>query len=191
VIVEGKFDDVYLRAAIAASEVRPRWKLLAPSSMTGEDIGGDSVLPYLRFNRAVLSSRPDTAPIFVVRDWEAPDSDLAKYQAVLKYHAYSACLRPPAEIANPALDDSWVGIERYLTTERIKTILPVTSYGYESTLPNARYHISSRMLKKYKPTLAESVNSDPAVGEYMVGLLRWIDEQVTTALAGVPSSSFG
>jgi hypothetical protein len=70
VIVEGKWDDIYLRAALAQSSRRPRWRLISPARDLDPDIGGDGVLPYLQYNKNVVASRPDAAPIIVMRDWE-------------------------------------------------------------------------------------------------------------------------
>jgi len=191
VIVEGKFDDLYLRAALARSARRPRWKLLAPGTMTGEDIGGDGVLPYLRYNAPVLCSRPDTAPIIVVRDWEVPDSDLAKYATVLAKHPTSKPLRPDGDLSNPELNESFVGIERFLTTDRIKRVVPATVLGLENALPGARFTITSRSLKKYKPALAKSMETDPDAGPHMERLLNWIDDQIDEILAQIPPENFG
>ncbi len=90
VIVEGRYDAAYLRAAIESLNLRPRWRLFSPQDTFGPEVGGDSVLPYLQWNTAVIASRPEIAPIIVLRDWEARDA--SKYDKHLKAHPHSKAL---------------------------------------------------------------------------------------------------
>lgn len=189
VIVEGKFDEVHLRAAMQSAGLRPRWRLLSPSAAFGEDIGGDSVRPYLQYNKQVIASRPLSAPVLVLRDWEA--SDAAKYDAHLKVHPYSKCLTAPEDLVNPRLDQSFVGIERYLSTALVEQVVTVENLGLENGLPGARYRINRAFLDSTKPALAKAVREggeDP--GEHMQNLVKWLDAEVVKILDSVPASAF-
>lgn len=188
VIVEGKYDEIYLRAAIAGADLRPRWRLLSPSAAFGEQIGGDSVLQYLKYNKQVIASRPETAPVIVLRDWE--DNDKPKYDAVLKVHTYSTCLNPPESLVNPDLDETFVGIERFLETPLITSVVPTKKLGREHGGPDARYSIKKKALEEYKRPLSEAVAGGAAPGKHMEGLARWLDNEVVRILNEVPATEF-
>ncbi|WP_144881172.1 ATP-dependent nuclease [Microbacterium paraoxydans] len=189
VIVEGKFDEVHLRAAMQSAGMRPRWRLLSPSAAFGEDIGGDSVRPYLQYNKQVIASRPLSAPVLVLRDWEA--SDAGKYDVHLKVHPYSRCLVAPEHLVNPRLDQSFVGIERYVSTELIEKVVPSEDLGLENALQDARYRIKRPVLDSMKPTLAKAVrDGGETPGKHMKQLVEWLDDEVVKILDSVPASAF-
>lgn len=188
VIVEGRFDEIYLRAAIQEADIRPRWRLIAPGEVLGEDHTGDAVHSYLKFNKPVVASRPDVAPVIVLRDWEAKDKQ--KYDNVLSAHPYSKCLVPPTDIANPSLGESFVGIERFLPTEFVTDVISKNTLGRESGEEDAPYSIKRPALEEAKGKLAEKAENGAPVGPYMQGLATWIDTQITEILKGVPSSAF-
>ncbi|WP_194762263.1 ATP-dependent nuclease [Microbacterium sp. UFMG61] len=188
VIVEGKFDEVHIRAAIQAAGLRPRWRLLSPSAAFGDEIGGDSVLQYLKYNKQVVASRPLSAPVLVLRDWE--DSDAPKYNQVLAVHPHSVCLVPPEAVANPQLDQTFVGIERFLSTDLIETVVTSAKLGLENALPNARYAVKRKVLEEKKPLLAKAVREGSDPGPHMQALARWLDAEVVKILESVPTSAF-
>lgn len=189
VIVEGKFDDVYLRAALREGDFRPRWRLLSPSAAFGDQIGGDSVLEYLKYNRQVIASRPDNAPVIVLRDWEAKDK--TKYDKALSAHPYSVCLVAPELLCNPELDESFAGIERFLSTALVKSIVPQRRLGREHSGGDARFSIKRRALEEFKRPLADAVEAGASAGENVVDLFRWLDDEVVKILDSVPASAFG
>lgn len=188
VIVEGKFDDVYLRAAIEAAGLRPRWKLLSPSSTFGEEIGGDSVLEYLKYNKQAIASRPDAAPVIVLRDWEAKDK--VKYDKALAGHPFSTCLIAPESLTNPDLDDSFVGIERYAETTLVESVIPTMELGKEHGGPGARYTVKRPTLEKHKRGMATAISDGFPVGKYAVDLANWLDSSVVKILQDVPPAAF-
>ena len=188
VIVEGKFDHIYLQAAVSEANLRPRWKLLSPVEAFGENVGGSAVLEYLKYNQQVLASRPESAPVLVLRDWEA--NDKAKYDKALKVHPYSSCLIAPVELGNPMLDDSFVGIERYASMDLIETVLSRQKLGREHGGKHARYSIKRSELEKHKRALAGCVESGHSVGSHLVDLALWLDCKVTEILEEIPASFF-
>lgn len=188
VILEGKYDDVYLRSAIAHSDRRPRWRLVAPGAAFGEDIGGDAILQYLKYNRQVLSSRPDEAPIVVLRDWEATDAK--KYDNVLSSHPYSRCLVAPESLVNPELDETFVGIERYLPTSLIESVVPPERLGREGGHSKSRRTIKKRDLEASKPGLSAAIAGGGDPGPHLEQLVEWLDDQIVELLGKVPAIAF-
>ncbi|MGV0665809.1 hypothetical protein ABQE46_23685, partial [Mycobacteroides chelonae] len=188
VIVEGRFDHVYLRAAIEGIGLRPRWRLISPSLAFGDEYTGAAIYEYLKYNRHVIASRPDVAPVVVLRDWEA--TDLQKYNKILQVHAYSKCLVPPSTIANPELGESFVGVERFLSTDLISEVISTRQLGRESGEPDAPFSVKRPILEQSKRALADKVRSGTEVGPYMEDLVTWIDDQVVATLDDIPSSAF-
>lgn len=188
VLVEGRFDFVYLRAALAEAGLRPRWKLLSPDDVLGAGTAGDALHQYLKYNSAVISSRPDTAPLIVLRDWEA--KDIGKYQTVLAAHPYSMGLTCPEELVNPRLDESWVGIERYLDLETVEAFVDAAFLGRETGEENARYTIKKSNLEKVKRSLADGVDVRETVGTHLLALATWLDDRVADRLSEIPASRF-
>ncbi|WP_165691595.1 ATP-dependent nuclease [Mycobacterium numidiamassiliense] len=188
VIVEGAFDDIYLRAAIEQGNLKPRWRLISPKAAFGDDYTGDAIHQYLKYNKQVVASRPDAAPVVVLRDWEAKDS--AKYEAVLGVHPYSACFTAPAALSNPALGESFVGIERFLPTDFVTSVVSITTLGRETGAADAPYSIKRPKLEAAKRRLANNAEQGDPVGPFMIGLASWIDTKIGEILSEVPSSAF-
>lgn len=188
VIVEGPFDDVYLRAAIEQANLKPRWRLISPKAAFGDEYTGDAIYQYVKYNKQVVASRPDAAPVIVLRDWEAKDKP--KYDTILSVHPYSTCLVPPIDRTNPSLGDSFVGIERFLPTDFIVAVVPASTLGRESGEPDAPYSIKRSVLEAAKRPLAAKAERGDLVGPYMDSLAMWIDTQIEEILRKVPSSAF-
>lgn len=188
VIVEGKYDGVHLRAGLAKAGRRVRWRLVAPSEIFESDTGGDGLYEYLRYNKQVLASRPDAAPVIVLRDWE--DTKKQKYDKILGVHPYSRCLIASESLANPRLGASFVGIERYLSAELIEAHVPEKKLGLEYKGVDAPYSIVRKDLEAAKPTLSAAVESGTDPGEHMEGLAAWLDDEVESVIAELPPGSF-
>lgn len=188
VIVEGKFDHIYLRTALLQAGMRPRWRLLSPAVAFGEDIGGSAVLEYLKYNKQVIASRPERAPVIVLRDWEAKDK--SKYDRVLKVHPFSTCLVAPEELVNPQLDESFVGIERYVSTDLVDKVVPSRKIGREHGGQDARYTIKRSTLESHKSALAAAAENENLIGIHMTDLAKWLDAKVAEILNSVPAESF-
>jgi len=188
VIVEGKFDDVHLRAALTAADLRPRWRLVAPQAAFGQEVSGDSILPFLKFNKAVVASRPLGSPVIVLRDWEA--SDVHKYKEALKGHPYSTALKCDIDFVNPDLSEDFVGIERYLSTELIAACVPQDQLGLEHGGEGARRTIKREYLKTAKPKLAAKVREGDDPGVHMCQLVQWLDYEIGEIIKQVPTSEF-
>lgn len=132
VIVEGKTDAMYLRRAALSSKRRPRWRLIAMEDIDATQTGGDNVRAYLAANRAVLASRPLSAPVFVLRDWE--DRKYEGTDKILRQcHEASRAWVCPIDLCNPELGPSFRGIERYLSTEIVEVTIPASDLIPHST----------------------------------------------------------
>lgn len=188
VVVEGKFDEIYLRSAIQESDLRPRWRLLSPSAAFGENVGGDSVLEYLKYNQQVLASRPDSAPVIVLRDWETTDRE--KYNRQLAIHPYSRCLVAPADLSNPELDETFAGIERFAPTSLIEGVIPHNKLMRDNAEATPRYSVKRKTFAEHKDKLAQAIEDGAPAGPHLAALLAWLDHEVVGILAEVPAGAF-
>ena len=189
VIVEGKFDAMHLRHAIRGLGIRPLWRLIALEEVDNvTKAGGDALLQYLKVNQLVLASRPAAAPVIVLRDWEDEPKIQSQLGAV-RAHEYSTVLACPEDLGNPELGSSFRGIERYLSTETIKTIAPPGSLGRpaESEYPLS---ISKNALDGAKKRFCDAATGSATSSPYMQNLAKWLDHQVGIVLSGVPVDSF-
>lgn len=189
VIVEGKFDAVYLKAALRTLGLRPRWRLISPQEAFGQEVSGDAIYGFLNFNRSVIASRPASAPVIVLRDWET--KDVSKYDKVLKVHPHSKALICDPGVVNPDLSEDFAGIERYLETAYVEAAVPPTKLGLEHAGAGARRTIKRDDLEKVKATLARGVESGVDPGTYMALLAQWLDAEVTTIINKIPPTEFG
>lgn len=185
VLVEGRFDADYLRAALATTSIKPRWRLADPDDLTGDDAGGDTFKSYLRYNTAAIASRPEAAPILVVRDWET--KDVATYRNNLKAHPYSTAVVMPESICNPDLGKGWAGIERYLPTDYIEAMVPPSDLLRRG---DGLIEPDKAALAGHKQALARGFDIVAYPSPHLCELAVWIDEQVTEMLKTVPTSSF-
>lgn len=190
VLVEGKFDEIHLKAALQEIGLRPRWRLASLALLDPDSgAGGSGVEQYLRINRLVLKSRPRGAPVFVLRDWE--DQSLAKLEQVVAAHDTSKILRCPEVLANPDLDQTFVGIERYLPTDLIRSKVPSQGLGRPTVgdLPLS-LRVGRQKYEAYKKVMAEAVAAGAKAGPHMGELVRWLDREVLAVLDGVPVQEF-
>ncbi|OXM43340.1 ATP-dependent nuclease [Amycolatopsis alba] len=187
VIVEGAFDAIHLNAALKEGGIRPRWRLVAPDEIFGEGTAGDTLLQYLKYNKGALASRPNIAPVLVLRDWET--KDLAQYQKVISPHEYSGAAITPVELVNPLLGESFRGIERYLDKDLIESTaqahMLLEDKGKKPVL-----EIKKSELNSIKKKIADAVIESGSVGKHAVDLAKWVNEEVARLLSAVPVDEF-
>jgi predicted ATPase len=119
-LVEGRTDrELLLRAYREAGLANP-YEVLALEDLDGRLQGGDQIPSWLRFNAPALAARPDTSPVFVLRDWESDQGVINRIQAALEAHPTSRCFAWPKDLTNSDLSDSFVGIEKLLSTTFIE-----------------------------------------------------------------------
>lgn len=185
VLVEGRFDAIYLRAALSITSVKPRWRLADPDDLTDEATGGDAFKSYLRYNSAAIASRPEAAPLVVIRDWETKDVD--QYKKYLSGHKYSTAIVMPESLCNPELGTGWAGIERYLPTDHVEAVVPPSDLLRRG---DGVIEPDRSKLWAHKQALARSFDPSKHDSSHLVNLAKWIDGQVTEVLASIPTQAF-
>lgn len=192
VLVEGKFDVVYLQAALKASGIRPRWRLIDSASLDvdANSTGGSGLLQYLNQSQNALASRPPRSPIVVVRDWDE-EGKLGDYKKALKAHNYSAVMAAPETLCNPHLGRRFKGIERYLDTSFIESFFGEDALMPESLKSKYPLRVDANTLKNKKSALAKRfVDDSIAAGPHLVDLARSIDNFVSSTIASIPVDAF-
>lgn len=186
VIVEGNSDVAYLRAAVEASGLKPMWTMVSLSDLERERSGGSDVEAYLRANAAVLRSRPLHAPVIVLRDWEDNERTLQKFSKALEPHETSCVVKPSAALCNPDLSQKFRGIERFVTTEAVESVLSdvVRPKSMSVRLP---LQIDKKDLDDRKHELLEAVVDSGDPGPFMVDLIEWLDGEVRAAVGEAPT----
>lgn len=194
VIVEGKFDGVYLRDALARhGTLRPRWKLVVMSELdTAYRPGGSALGTYLSANKAVINSRALTAPVLILRDWEDAGGKLDAYANPLSGHDSSTVLCCPKTMCNPQLGTTFRGIERYLPTDLVTKTLPSShlSRPAKSEYPIDLNQNGKDTYTNHKSRLAAAVTDGTSSGAAMRTLVEWLDGEVVKVLEGVPVQMF-
>lgn len=190
VLVEGKTDVSHLRKAAASAGLRPRWKLACLEDIEPGLAGGDAMNRYLGANKTVLRSRAPSAPVLVLRDWEVSDGTINDTTKVLAVHERSVALRCPADIANPQLGQKFRGIERYLPTDLIETVIGAAELQPKSLKTRYPLGVERNILETYKSALVKAHETSAQSGTYMDNLARWLDKSVEKAVHEVAPESF-
>lgn len=187
VLVEGASDAAYLRMAAVAANLKPLWTLVSLEDLEEGKTGGDDVLSYLRANPSVLASRPLHAPVVVLRDWEQNEKTMLKIASALEPHDTSRCIRPPESLCNHELGQKFRGIERFLPTDVVEKVLSGKLRG--KTL-DVRYplHIEKEDLDGAKPRLGKAMATTTDPGPHLIGLVKWLDDEVRAAVGKAPTS---
>jgi hypothetical protein len=187
--VEGDFDAVYLRRALADAGLRPRWKLIVVGDLDEYAGGGSAIATWLKANRSVLASRAEAAPVFILRDWE--DTVGGALITAVSSHEYSAAFACPERLCNPDLDARWRGIERYLPTSFVDSIVPTRIPALDaagrptkSLTTDTRERAKQRLVRRFQET------GIPA-GTHLEGLAKWLDQTIEAKLATIPEEFFG
>lgn len=111
ILVEGKFDWVFLTRAFSllSPGFQPRVSYL--ELLSGDSGGIEQTIKYLKSNRDVIAARPSEAPVFLVIDWDSKNKeDSAK--GVFPTGSLGSAVVWPSEALNPKLGRSFKGVER-------------------------------------------------------------------------------
>ncbi len=118
IIVEGKYDEYYLKLASKMLNKQLKGKLFCLENLAEDkELGGNNIKNFIQNNKNILKYRSDSAPIIILYDWDKGVSDINK--KLSKAHRTSCAIKTKEDDANPRLDKSWRGIERFLSTEII------------------------------------------------------------------------
>jgi len=190
ILVEGKTDKMLLESAYSITDRKQpgTFHCLETLVHTGKTGGVNDLLKYLQQNRAAVNSRPLDSPILVVLDWEVKDKSVEEYEKALTGHSSSEVLRCDVALANPQLGDSFLGIERFLSTRVIQHA------GQEGWLVLRRpvdgeypLDVTRRSLKDGKTQLAEYMCAEGTVDDflYLIEVTNMIDAAVRHAVGEV------
>jgi AAA domain, putative AbiEii toxin, Type IV TA system len=116
ILVEGKYDDAFLREALRLVEPSTRIRVTYLEQLLdhGATGGDDHIVKYIRTNVSALRTRITSAPVLVVFDWDSA----AKKKELDKHIADVEACRAyvwPATAFNPRLGKAFHGIERHMS----------------------------------------------------------------------------
>jgi hypothetical protein len=188
VLVEGEYDLPYYRAAILALGMKPSWRIDRPSALLGDGSDGDALKQYLRYSKDALAARPSRAPVFVLRDWE-DDRASREFGPVLAAHPMSKVLQCPSDLANPELDRSFTGIERYLGTPTICGVGDSSMVTPRSLTERFPLRVAPKEYRALKSQLARGFCAED-VSVHLRALVTWLDAQVQETLRGLSPIDF-
>ena len=185
-LVEGPSDVETIGNTYLWNDAIVPWEVHSLKSLdpTMESGGKDQIARYLSTNKLAINSRPVDAPLVVLLDWDSGDSDLKKCNAALDGHPTSGAYRMPEDLANPDLDKSFKGIERFLGTDVWQAAASQHSVKlhrpHDSPVP---LRISSGELKRAKPLVHAILSSrrDKIDVVFLYKVLTYIDRKTATA----------
>jgi hypothetical protein len=120
-ICEGPSDKILIEYAYARLDIACPWEVQGIENITaGSKLAGISgLITYLNANQGILGNRPLKAPVFVLIDWNENRQTIVEMENVLKVHLTSKVFQWSERESNPQLDQTFAGIERFLSTEAI------------------------------------------------------------------------
>jgi hypothetical protein len=120
-VCEGPSDKILIEYAYARLDIACPWEIQDVESLTtGSKLQGiDGLTTYLKVNQGILGSRPLKAPVFVLIDWNENQQKVRGIEDVLQIHPTSRAMQWCKDDINSQLDQTFAGIERYLSTEAI------------------------------------------------------------------------
>lgn len=119
ILVEGKFDWVFLTRAIAILSPTYQPRVSYRELLDGDSGGVEHTISYLRKNRDAIAARPAEAPVVLVIDWDSRTKEASANSAFLPGSPARAAVWPDTAL-NPKLGRSFKGIERSYSERLIK-----------------------------------------------------------------------
>jgi predicted ATP-dependent endonuclease of OLD family len=120
-ICEGPSDKILIGYAYAKLAIACPWEIqdvgILTVGSTLQGVGG--LIVYLKANQGILGSRTLKAPVFVLIDWNESTRNISEIESVLRIHPTSNVMQWSRDNVNPQLDQTFAGIERYLSTGAI------------------------------------------------------------------------
>jgi hypothetical protein len=190
VIVEGKTDAAYFRAAAIEAGLRPRWRLITMEDLEPSLGGGSGVVAYLKQNPSLLAARPAYAPVIVLKDWDVNRKEVDDALKAVSPHPTSTAVRIPQDLANPQLGQKFRGIERMLETSVVLSVLPADDLKPASRANDYPLGVEKSALDSHKTRLLDQALAKESLGQYLLSTVSWIDRQVDTALGQAPAELF-
>lgn len=111
ILVEGKFDWVFLTRAFAVLSPGAQPRVSYLELLNGESGGVEQTIKYLKTNRDVIAARPSDAPVILIVDWDTRNK-AENAQAAFAPGSPGFVLAWPDTALNPKLGKSFKGVER-------------------------------------------------------------------------------
>jgi len=121
VLVEGKTDRDFLTRALFCKGIFLSYKIVCLEDLTTRpDKGGvDTLKSYIKANADAIKSRLPSAPVIVVLDWDAAKKASEFEKTLGKANSFHVVAWDETK-ANPSLDRSFRGIERFFSDRLIE-----------------------------------------------------------------------
>lgn len=148
ILVEGKSDRDFILECVRLLQLRQTYRVECLEDLTGESGRGgvDALLKFIKSNADAILSRPKEAPVIVVLDWDARNHVRKFENAFTDANEVLQIVVWKELQANPTLDSSFHGIERFYSDRMIneadqnapgiigmtvdsRKVLPSDSYG--------------------------------------------------------------
>jgi energy-coupling factor transporter ATP-binding protein EcfA2 len=183
-LVEGRSDRDLLLRAYRESGVANPYDIRALSDLDERLQGGDDLPGWLRYNAAALRARPETSPVFALRDWESRQNIVNQIVNALEPHPTSRCFAWPKDLTNQDLSDNFTGIEKFLSTEFIQHAAQQLGLQLLAPIPPHepvwRFDVNKRSFEERKSALhrelAERANADDL--SPLKNALAWLSGQL-------------
>jgi predicted ATPase len=184
-LVEGTNDKHLLLRAFREGNVPNPYDVRSLEDFDPALQGGDEVSRWLKYNAPALGARPETSPVYVLRDWETNQGTVNSINAALAPHATSRCLVWPKDLTNADLSDSFVGIEKFLSTEFMEHAAAELGLALTAAVGTQpwRYDMNRQNWAAAKSAIHGELErrADPADIAYLIAALAWLCSQVTAA----------
>jgi predicted ATPase len=186
-LVEGRSDRDLIVRAYRRSATGSPYEILCLEDFDPTMSGGDQIASWLRYHRSALEARPLASPVFVLLDWEAKDKTVGQIDKELRVHGASRCIRWPRDLCNPDLSDSWIGIERFLSTRFVEFMrdrrgLPLLLPARPTSV-SWKYSIEKKELQAAKPQIHAELRRRRRRADLapLVAALPWLSQQLQDA----------
>jgi len=189
ILVEG-VSDVKIMKKVAEELGYSSFRFISLGELDNTRTGGDEINPYLRANLNALKARPKNAPVVVIWDHDKADSLVKDTKKFLIIHPNSFVIKLDKGKSNPDLDDSFGGIEKFLSTSIIESAENAGLIQLRRPTKN-KYPLGVLGLRKkdkpQKNQLADYVtaNGKPEDFKLLIPIVDSVIEQIRTRMSEV------
>jgi hypothetical protein len=180
VLVEGKYDISFMEAAQKALNLHPRYRLASLAALLDDPAKGglETLLDYVKRNKDAIRTRSQNAKVVVLLDWEAANK-LGTFAGIFKPSDAFVALAWDEAHANPILEKTFRGIERFMSTNLVD-LADLQCGGVIGKKANGNYSISGEDLAKLKVKAATLVTNGISVNDaqFAKQMLLKLDEVV-------------
>jgi len=193
-LVDGPLDVFYLTEAYRHSGRTNPWSIRSLEELdpAAGGSGKERTKKYLKQNQGPLRARPAGSPVIVLLDWEDSEQDRESFADLVSAHPTSTATIWPVDRANPELDDTFRGIERFLSTELVRASALSNPQGgiLQAVGPTSSYSVLPTKKAAAKQLLRRTCvdRNDPADVRLITDVLSWLEGHLpgTQAAATLP-----